>query len=246
MEKDYSFITRFFYWLLSRVCKSEILEIVAGDLLEMHEQECNEANHWKADFHFALNVLSLFRFRLLKSIKGTQKLNIYDMFKHNLKVTGRNLLRNRSHAFLNIIGLSIGMACSILILLWITNEISYDRFHSDSSRIYRLTCNVDNDFKAAVSPAAMATGVKEVLPEISEVLRITKTYRYLLEAHNRQFEKQPGYYVDENFLDFFDFPLIEGDKEGILEDPYSILITQSAADRYFGCLLYTSPSPRDA
>jgi len=81
------------------------------------------------------------------------------MFKNYFKIALRNILRHKAYSFLNISGLSIGMACSILILLWVQNELSYDRFNTNAAQIYRITCDA-SDFKAAINPAGMPVGLK--------------------------------------------------------------------------------------
>jgi hypothetical protein len=82
-----------------------------------------------------------------------------DMIKNYFKIAWRNITRHKAYSTLNIAGLSIGMACSILILLWVENELSYDRFNANADQLYRLTANA-GDFKAAVSPAGMAEGLQ--------------------------------------------------------------------------------------
>ena len=74
-------------------------------------------------------------------------------------------MRHKAYSFINISGLAIGMACSILILLWVQNELSYDRFHKNADQVYRITCNA-GDFKAAVNPAGMPAGLKAQMPVI--------------------------------------------------------------------------------
>jgi putative ABC transport system permease protein len=88
------------------------------------------------------------------------------MFKNYFKIAIRNIIRHKVYSTLNIAGLAIGMACSILILLWVQHERSYDRFHTNAGQLYRLTSYFD-DFKAAVSPAGMGEGLQAQLPEVS-------------------------------------------------------------------------------
>ncbi|MEJ7586271.1 MAG: ABC transporter permease [Ferruginibacter sp.] len=87
------------------------------------------------------------------------------MLKNYLKIAFRNLVHHKAYSLLNIAGLAIGMACSILILLWVNEERSFDRFHTNANQLYRLTCNA-GEFKVAVSPAGMAEGLQNEMPEI--------------------------------------------------------------------------------
>ena len=107
------------------------------------------------------------------------------MFKNHLKIAWRNIMRHKAYSALNIAGLAIGMACSILILLWVQDELSYDRFNVNAKELYRLTCNA-GDFKAAVTPAGMAEGLQSVMPEIKSTVRLSKPSTNLLEVENNK------------------------------------------------------------
>ena len=155
------------------------------------------------------------------------------MLKNYFKIALRNILRHKAYSILNISGLAIGMACSILILLWVQNELSYDRFHANADQLYRLTCNAE-DFKAAVSPAGMAAGLKSEMPEIKTTVRLSKPSTNLLETGTRKFEEKRVFYADSNFLQVFSFPLIKGNANTALQRPDGILITEDMAKKYFG------------
>lgn len=154
------------------------------------------------------------------------------MLKNYFKIAWRNLQRHKAYSLLNISGLAIGMACSILILLWVQNELSYDRFHANATEIYRLTDNAE-DFKAAVTPAGMAAGLQSQMPEIKATVRISKPSNTLLETGNRKFEEKNVFYVDSNFLKVFSFQLLRGDRNKVLQNPNEILITEDMAKKYF-------------
>src|SRR5450432_1315771 len=155
------------------------------------------------------------------------------MIKNYFKIALRNILRHKAYSILNISGLAIGMACSILILLWVQNELSYDRFHANASQLYRLTCSA-GEFKAAVSPAGMAAGLQSEMPEIKATVRLSKPSTRLLEAGTRKFEENRIFYADSNFLQVFSFPLIKGNANTALQRPDGILITEDMAKKYFG------------
>lgn len=155
------------------------------------------------------------------------------MFKNYLKIAWRNLIKSKSFSILNILGLSTGMACSILILLWVQNEVSYDQFHTDSERIYRFIVN-SGDFKTAVSSAGMGPDLRDELSEIESVVRITKFENVLFNVGDAVYEENHFMYVDDNFLSFFDFPLVQGEKSTALNEPNTIVLTESMAKKYFG------------
>ncbi len=155
------------------------------------------------------------------------------MFKNYLKIAFRNLIKHKAYSILNIAGLAIGIACSILILLWVKDELSYDRFNANANEIYRLTCNA-GDFKAAVSPAGMAEGLQSEMPAIKTTVRLSKPSTNLFEVDNRKFEEQRVFYADSNFLQVFTYKLLQGNAATALQRPDAILLTKDMAEKYFG------------
>src|SRR5436190_8350603 len=121
------------------------------------------------------------------------------MFKNYLKIAWRNITRHKAYSTLNIAGLAIGMTCSILILLWVQNELSYDRFHARANQLYRITAKA-NDFKVAVNPAGMPAGLKQEMPVIKEFVRVMTMSTNLFEVGERKFEEKRVFYVDSTFL----------------------------------------------
>src|ERR1700732_862867 len=117
------------------------------------------------------------------------------MLKTYLKIAYRNLIRHKAYSIINISGLAIGMAASILILLWVQNELSYDRFHKNADQIYRITCDA-SDFKAAVNPAGMPAGLKQDLPIIKNTVRLSHMSTTLFETGNNKFEEKRVFYAD--------------------------------------------------
>ena len=131
-------------------------------------------------------------------------------------------------------GLGIGMACGILILLWVRHESSYDDFHENSGQIYRLTAQANEDFKAAVSPAGMVEEFPDLMTQIRTSVRLSRPFEELFEVDGRKFKENQVFYVDANFLEVFTFPLIEGNPITALDRPDGILITETIAQNYFG------------
>jgi putative ABC transport system permease protein len=155
------------------------------------------------------------------------------MLKNYFKIALRNILRHKSYSILNISGLAIGLASSILILLWVQNELNYDRFNANADKLYRLTCSA-GDFKAAVSPAGMAAGLQAEMPEIKATVRLSKPTTNLFEVGTRKFEEKRGFFADSNFLEVFSYKLIKGDLATALQRPDGILISEDMALKYFG------------
>ncbi|MBC7923375.1 MAG: ABC transporter permease [Ferruginibacter sp.] len=154
------------------------------------------------------------------------------MLRNYFKIAFRNLLRQKAFSFINIFGLAIGMACSILIGLWVQHELSYDRFHARADQLYRLTDSTP-DIQAAVSPAPMAAALRAQLPEVKNTVRLNEAI-HLFGVGNRKFEEKRVYYADSTFLDVFSFPLLQGDAKTALNRPDGILLTEAMAQKYFG------------
>ncbi|AEV99539.1 hypothetical protein A4D02_27250 [Niastella koreensis] len=155
------------------------------------------------------------------------------MFQNYLKIALRSILRYKAYSIINILGLAIGMASSILILLWVQHELSYDKWHKQAAKIYRVN-SAAGDFKTAVSPAGMAGGVQAILPAIRNTVRMSAPNSFLFATGDRKFEESRVYYADSTFLQVFSFPLVKGDARTALQRPDAILITAEMATKYFG------------
>ena len=155
------------------------------------------------------------------------------MLKNYFKIALRNIIRHKAYSAINIAGLAIGMATSILILLWVQNELSFDRFHKKANEIYRLTASA-GDFKAAVSPAGMGGGLQQQMPVIKNYVRFSHPTSILLEIDKRKFEEKNGFYADSTLLEVFDFKLLQGSAATAMQRPDAILITAAMAKKYFG------------
>jgi len=154
------------------------------------------------------------------------------MFRNYLKTAFRNLVRQKLFSTLNIIGLATGMACSILIFLWVQDERSYDKFNINAGQIYRLTAHVMN-IDAAITPIPMGKTSKAQIPAIKMVTSISPLHSIITIDHQK-FDDKNIYYADANFLKVFTFPIALGDPATILTRPDEIVITESAAKKYFG------------
>jgi ABC-type antimicrobial peptide transport system permease subunit len=154
------------------------------------------------------------------------------MLKNYFTVALRNLLRYRGYSILNLTGLGVGLAASILILLWVKDEISFDRFHSSARQLYRITVNISG-VKVALTPQPLAEALKTEVPQIADVTQIGYTTR-LFTAGERTFEEKKVYFADSSFLEMFDFPLVKGDPRTALSQPDGLLLTEETANKYFG------------
>lgn len=156
------------------------------------------------------------------------------MFKNYFKIAFRNLVSHKSFSLLNITGLAIGMASSILILLWVQHEKSYDRFHVQADHIYRITASFPNERGAAIAPGPLAPDLKARMPAVKNMVRLSFPSSNVFAYENKKFEEKKGFYADSTFLEVFSFPLIAGDKQSALNHPDAVLITEALAKKYFG------------
>jgi ABC-type antimicrobial peptide transport system permease subunit len=155
------------------------------------------------------------------------------MLKTYFKLAYRNIIKDKANSFINITGLAIGLASSILILLWVQNELNYDKFHKNANQVYRITCDL-GDSKNATTPAGMPAGLKAEIPVIKNTVRLIQSSSTLVASDNRKFEENRVFYADPSFMDMFSFPLIKGDRTTALTQANGVLITQSIATKYFG------------
>jgi putative ABC transport system permease protein len=159
------------------------------------------------------------------------------MFKNYLKIAWRNLLKNTGYSVINIGGLGIGMCCFLLIAMFIKNELSYDSYHEKEANIYRIVHHGSEDNledrwvwgNAPVGPA-----LKADFSEVVEKVQFSGRADILLDYNNHSFQEGNSFYVDETVFDVFSWPLLSGNPKTALEAPYSIVLTESTAKKYFG------------
>jgi len=157
------------------------------------------------------------------------------MFSNYLKIALRNLRRQKAFAFINISGLAIGLACSILILLFVDHELSYDRFHANADNLYRVTASLaELDVHAGVTSTPLAQAMLSEIPAIQNAVRISPYHSDLMQVGDRVFEEKRMIFVDSTFFEMFTFPLVAGNPQTALLNPEGILITQKMARKYFG------------
>jgi putative ABC transport system permease protein len=157
---------------------------------------------------------------------------IRSMLRNYIKTAFRNMGRNKLFTGLNIFGLATGLACSILIFLWVQDELSYDRFNPGADKIFRLTAQFKNS-ASANTPYAFAAAIKKEIPVIKNATRISSDQK-IITASNRKFDEKRLYYADSNFLRIFNYPLVRGSLGTVLSKPNTAVLTEATAVKYFG------------
>lgn len=156
------------------------------------------------------------------------------MLKNYLKIAWRNITKNKLFSIINILGLSIGLACSVLILLWVQHENSFDKFHTNHERIYRVLQHMPYTEETiwAINQGPLAQAIASEVPEVENATRIADIgFRFKYE--NKEYVDR-GLLVDPVFLDMFSFPLTHGDAKTVLSEPLSIILTESMSKKIFG------------
>ncbi|WP_418359816.1 ABC transporter permease [Sphingobacterium detergens] len=159
------------------------------------------------------------------------------MLKSYLKIAFRNLQKNKGFTAINIVGLAIGMAAAILIMLWVKSEFTYDRFYSKTDQIYAVGIKDvwgGEVVKHFYTPKPMAAALKTDFPEINNVARVNKGTGFLLTRGEIKLSKEQGVFVDSTFLKIFDYKVLAGNPVEALKKPNQIVLTKSFADRLFG------------
>lgn len=227
---------RFLEWY----CRPELLEEIQGDIYELFDQRCQTQSIAAARRGFVWDVLRSLR---LSTIKNTS-LNFYPtMFRSNIKITIRHLLRQKFYTLIKITGFALGLACCLLILVFIRHELSFDKYYPAADRIYRVIGDYHSaergDQHSAIGPTPLAETLEQEYPEIEKAVRLAPDfYEAGSNLVRKEGEQQNVYengfvYADPAFLDVFDFPMIEGQPLKALEQPYSVVLTASMAEKYF-------------
>lgn len=158
------------------------------------------------------------------------------MLKSYLLIAWRNLVRNKVLSLINIAGLSIGLACCMLIVLYTKDEVSFDRFHAKKDQLYRLTCHIiekdGRQQKFGIAHMIEGPSFKAAIPEIKEFTRVSE--EDFIVKHGQETFNEKAIWADNNFFSVFSFPLVAGNADYVLKDIHSLVITDEMAMKYFG------------
>ncbi len=160
------------------------------------------------------------------------------MLKNYLKIALRNLLKQRFYSFINVSGLALGIAACLLIMLYMRNELSFDRHYANAERIYRINGEIKfagTHYRLAVAPAPLAETLLREYPEIESVVRFRSRGSYLVKSGNatESFREHQIIWADSTFFKIFSVPVLKGDSSTALKDPNSVAISESTAEKYF-------------
>jgi putative ABC transport system permease protein len=223
---------KFLAWILHHILPDYADESNIGDFEEEYSQTAADRGKLYANFWILLNigksippfVADSIRFRLV-------------MMKNYATITWRNTRRHKTYSFINIAGLAVGLACCLLITLWILDEQSYDRFHENRDRLYRVVVNMPSSGgmrKVVATPPPLGQALKNDIPEIEETARLSYWGSVPIRSEDKSFNETNMIVVDPSFFDLFTFPFIKGEGAASLNAPDSALISERRAESFFG------------
>jgi len=159
------------------------------------------------------------------------------MFRNFFKIAFRNILKEKFYSLINILGLTIGITGALFVIIYLTDELSYDRFHSRIGQLYRIYLVgkiAGQEFHGTWTSPPVALTFADEIPEVEEACRIDLINDIIFRYKEKVFTENEVFYADSNFFQFFDFQLLQGDPATALKEPNSIVLTQSLARKYFG------------
>lgn len=158
------------------------------------------------------------------------------MLRSFIKNAFRHITRQFGYSFLNILGMTLGITSALFLILYVSDELSYDRYHEKGDRIYRVQSHLtepDDEFTWIVAQIPFAPQVKEDYPEVEQACRLDDFPRSLFSREEFEFTEEDIYYADSTFFDIFTYESLEGNTEAALDNPNSIVLTETMAGRYF-------------
>lgn len=235
-------LTRLFIWL----CRPAEIDDLLGDMEEMYRANLSNKPVWRARYSYFTQCLALvFSYTVKKRKRSTSEFISHRstqthiaMYFNYLKMVLRRLRRRVTFSFINIFGLGTGLATCFIILLFIRTETSFDRFHQDADRIYRLTKSFPmggQTVETLEMRSYFMPTLEGLIPAVDSHCQIEDVENgVLVTSHQEPLEEKQVAFVDKNFFEFFSFRLIVGDVKEVLNEPYTMAISESAARRHFG------------
>ncbi len=238
-HKDHTAPPRWSLRLMRHLVRKEYQEEIEGDLEEVYADFLNEHSSAKAKRLYNKEVFKLVRPALLRKFSGSHRLNQYGMFKNYFKTSLRSLKKNTLFSAINITGLAISMSVGILMILFLTELSSVDSFHAYKDDIYRVTSTEirgtqNQTIKTASASYYIGNQLEEQVPGIDKVLVLQNTRASFDLKTGDKAIPISGFYTGASFFDLFSFRLVQGNPETVLQEPNSMVLTETAAKRLFG------------
>ncbi|WP_276372405.1 ABC transporter permease [Chryseolinea sp. H1M3-3] len=220
--------------LLEFICPEHLYEEIEGDLIQKFNRDVDKWGEKKARRRLAWHTVSFFRPGIILRNKFSLHIPSFHMLKHFFKIFFRTSLKNSGYSFINVSGLAVGLACSIFIILWVMDEVSYDDFHQNKDQVYKIMAHhtfPDGTQTYDNTPGPLAPALKG-LPEVAESGRIIFRNQVLLQNENKSIYHK-AVYADSSIFKIFTIPLLSGTTNQSSQDNNSIVISRKVAALYF-------------
>ena len=217
---------KIFKLLLRWFVSEELREEITGDFDETYLETYRQKGKLRANLEYIIGALRIAP--MYNKGRNFQSTNRLSMFINHLKIARRSMIKNRVHTLINLVGLSTGLACVIILLLHVKIETNYDRFHDNGKNIYRL-----QHIYGFINALAGPTYARDY-EDVEAFLRISKWAQNQKITIDEDVLYEDILFADSNFFSFFSFPIIEGDPQSCLKDKLSIAISSSVAKKWFG------------
>ena len=209
-------------------------EGLAGDYGEIFSRMTKDSSYTRALLWYVWEIIKLIPINIMGTITWS-----LTMFNNYFKIAFRNLSRQKLYSFLNITGLAIGMAATIIIVLYVKGELSYDKQNINHERVYRLErmyYNQDGSVAGGFSSLApsFAVFLNKDFPEFEKITRFVFAEDQLFTIGDKNFTEHNTFLADENIFKIFTLPMISGNSETALSEPFSVVISESIAEKFFG------------
>ncbi|MGD1893421.1 MAG: ABC transporter permease [Cyclobacteriaceae bacterium] len=228
-------LLRFFRWF----CHPELHPFIEGDLLELYEERVKEQGKKKANVRFAGDVLLLFRPSIIRSFNLFQPTNHRAMLRHNLLLTFRNFQRYKSTFLINLIGLSSGLACALLIFLWVQDELNVDKFHANDDQLYQVLHNIPTSegiLTTETTQGLLAETLIQEMPEVAYATPVVPSSWFSsggVLSLNDIHIKANAQYIGQDFFNIFTCKFTTGSQQELLNTKYAVAISEEVAQKLF-------------
>jgi predicted permease len=223
--------------LLERLLPLRLLEDVQGDLHEVFYRQARAEGAAKARRAYLLAVLAYLRpFYLQRKPNPYPNPAFMDMLRHHITVAFRQVIRNKAFSLINVLGLALGLTCSLLIFLWVRDEVSMDRYHANGPHLYRVMERQLYDGKREVipnTPGQLTLELPRKFPEIVHAAGFSWPQYAVFEAGGK-INKEQGRWVGADYFKMFSVPLLVGSPQQALVEPNSVVLSRKLAENYFG------------
>lgn len=223
--------------LLRLFLKNEYLEEIEGDMEEVYTDTLKQHSLKKARRMYNREVIKLLRPILIRRMSGNKQLNYIGMLQHNILVALRNFRRHKSSFLINLTGLSTGLACTLLIYLWVNDEMKIDRFHENTDQLHQVLMNFESNSginTVSWTPAPMAAALKDEIPEIIGSTHVfTHENNGIISSGEKKSFRANELYVSQDFFKVLSFKLRHGNADQVLNDISSVVLSENLALKLF-------------